>query len=178
MTRGVSYSRWCAAASAAGVGAALFAVLLHHHEIRGRSGRLEEIAAQENDLLAQIAAKSGFDRPAMEALRARVGRFRIHLGPDGSWDRAVRLMGKAWAADAGAREDREGYSVQAGTFRLQSPATNDWPQIVDAVRALGQIPGVGVIGFEMRTSGERERRSVELVEILVAVQTLRSAPAQ
>jgi hypothetical protein len=178
MIRGVSYSRWSAAVSAAGIGAALLAVLIHNHDVRSRSARLSEVAGRESDLLAQIGAKSGFDQTSMDALRAKVNRFRVRLGPEGSWDRAVRLMGKAWAAFAEPRDDREGFSVQTGTFRLESPATDDWPQIVEAVKGLEQIPGVGVIGFEMRTSGDRERRSVDLVKVLVAVQTLRSAQSQ
>jgi hypothetical protein len=58
---------------------------------------------------------------------------------------------------------------------MRSPATTDWPDIVDAVKDLEDCPGVRIIEFEMKTSGDRERRSVDLVKIVVAIQTLRSA---
>jgi hypothetical protein len=176
MIRGVAFSKWRVAAFAAGIGSASTAALLYHRDGINRSERLAEIAGQQSDLVAKIAVKSSFEQSALDALRNKVNRFRLDLGPEGSWDRAVRLLGKAWAANAGTRDEREGYSVQKGSFSLQSPATNDWPQIIEAVKSLGQIPGVCIIGFEMKTGGDRVRRSVDLVKIVVAVQTLRSTP--
>jgi hypothetical protein len=57
---------------------------------------------------------------------------------------------------------------------LKSPATTDWPQIVDAVKASESLPGVGIVGFEMKTSGDHEHRSVDFVRVVVAIQMLRS----
>jgi len=155
--------------------AALFAAVLHHSMARRRLEESSRVAGLERDLTRQVAEKSGCEQSDLDAVRARVGRFRVKLGPADTWERLVRQLGRAWAGDADSREDRDGYSVQGGTFRLQSPATADWPQIVDSVWASEQLPGVGIVGFEMKTNGNHERRSVDLVKFVVAIQMLRPA---
>jgi hypothetical protein len=175
--RGVAFKNWRATACVAAVGSALLAALIHHHVARLRSEVLAQLADRERDLTRQVAERSGFEQADLDALRARVGKFRIQLGPVDSWERLARQFGKAWMAENGTRDDRDGYSVQDGTFQLQSPATTDWPEIVSAVKAAEDLPGVRIIGFEMRTSGDHERRSVDIVKVVVAIQTLRSAAA-
>jgi len=177
MIDGVAYSKKRAAVSATGLCAAFAMAWLLHHTGGESREQLRRTADLERNMAGQIAALSDCEGQSLDALRAQVGRFRVQLGPEGAWGRVVRQFGKGWTADAGARDDRDGYSVQAGTFRLLSPATSDWPRIIEAVKASEQLPGVGIVGFEMKTSGDREHRSVSLVKVELAVQTLRSAPA-
>jgi hypothetical protein len=61
-------------------------------------------------------------------------------------------------------------------MRLKSPSPADWPAIVEAVRVSEGLPGVGVAEFDMKTSGTRERRTVDSVAILVVVQSRRADP--
>ena len=63
--------------------------------------------------------------------------------------------------------------MQFGTFRLISPVLADWPEIVETLGDSEALPGVGITGIEMRTSGGVERRSLDLVTVRVAVQMSR-----
>ena len=173
MIRAVAYSKSRAFACAAGVGALLAVCAVRHHVASLRSSWLRLTAGKEGALCAEIAGLGAYESPCLENLRRQVRGFRTNLGAPDTWERLAGLLGKAWTTEPGRREDRDGYSVSVGTVALTAPATSDWPQIVDAVRAVEQVPGVGVVGFEMRTSGDREHRVVDLVKVIVSTQTQR-----
>jgi hypothetical protein len=175
MIRGVAYSRRHAVACAISVFAVLSAAIIHHHIERERFAGLAQIDFMERDLTRQIASKSDCEQANLDALRTRAGRFRIRMGTEDCWDRLVRQFGKAWKTEVGTRDERGGYAVQVGAFQMRSPAATDWPDIVAAVKVLEDCPGVRIVEFEMTTSGDRERRSVDLVKIVVAMQMLRTA---
>jgi hypothetical protein len=177
MIVGVAYSKPRAALSAAGLAAAFAMAWLQHHITGERHERLRQTTDLERNLANKIAAMSDFEDRNRDELRAQVDKFRVQLGPEGAWNRLVRQFGKDWTVDAGPRDDMDGYSVQVGTFRLQSPVTSDWSKIVEAVKASEQLPGVGIVGFEMKTSGDREHRSVNFVRVEVAIQTVLSTSA-
>jgi hypothetical protein len=176
MIRGVAYSRpFAAAATAALIAAgAMFWIRLATH------AKLSELrlhaANSERDLATRIGALSAYESDNVDALRRQVGLFRVRLGTDGTWDRLVRRLGGGWSAESGLREDKSGYSLQPGTFRLLSHAVGEWPDIVEAVKDLEAIPGVGIAEIEMKTSGSGDRRSLDTARILVLIQASRTGP--
>ncbi len=151
--------------------------LVHHHLAAERRLWLRENADQVSEINTQVSARAAFDSASLEALRTRVRDLRGRLGAADTWDRILVQLGKEWTGDLGKREDRGGYSAQEGSLVLRSPTTSDWPDILGAVGELERIPGVGVVGFEMSTSGDRAHRSVDLVRITVALHTARPLAA-
>ncbi len=73
--------------------------------------------------------------------------------------------------EAGIKADRAGFSIQPGAFLLSAPVPSDWPAIVAVVGAAAQVPGVAVVGVEIRSGGDKERGSLDQVRIAVAVHT-------
>jgi len=178
MTRGVSYSRRWLAFSLTWVGAAC-AMALFRHQMAGESlERIRGAADREGTLSRQIAERSDSEDSNLIALRARIGRFRKQLGSADSWDLLVRQFGGSWTAEAGPRDDRADYSLQVGTFVRISPAVSDWPEIVRAVGLAEHIPGVGIAELEMRSSGNRDHRSMDLVKFVVAIRCRRPGSAR
>ncbi len=171
MIRGVVYSKRLTFFGAAAVGAACVAALMRHHLVSEKVERRVRAADIEDSLSRQIAAISDCDDAHLEELRGRVGRFRGQLGPDDAWARLVRRFGQRWTSEAGQKEERDGYSFQVGTLMLISPSVSDWPGILDSVKAAEQIPGIGIAGLEMRSSGNRELRSMGMVKIVVAIHS-------
>jgi len=173
MTRGLVFSKALASASSAAVAVACAALWLHAHLGSAISERQRLAADVGSGLAAQIAAKSDFEGARLDALRDRVRRTRLLLGAEDTWDRLVRRFGGRWTVESGPRDERSGSSVQFGTFRLISPVLADWPEIVETLGDSEALPGVGITGIEMRTSGGVERRSLDLVTVRVAVQMSR-----
>lgn len=175
MTRGIVYSKRVAAASVVAIAAACATFWLSARlksKVMERQHSTEVLVAS---LSAQIAAKSEFEDERLEMLRDRVRRIRLQLGGDDTWDRMVRKFGERWAVELGQKENKNGSSVQRGVFRLRSPKLSDWPEIIETIKDAETLPGVGIARFEMKTSGNLVRRSLDSVTILVAVQTRRNA---
>ena len=173
MIRGVKFSRRLAAVAAAAAAAA-FASAWH------REALASDIAVERRraaDLEQQFAGRMGaiemYSDEKLRALREQVGHSRVRLGEAGTWGRLVSRLGQGWASQPGPAEDRGGYSIQFGTLRLVATATADWPKIVDAVRISEATPGVRILELEMRASGDQDRRSLDLVRILLEVQSCR-----
>jgi hypothetical protein len=177
MIRGFSFRRSRAAACAAAACVLAAALALRRHT----AGELSELRsrddAREAALCSRIAGLGPCDAADLEALRARVRGMRGRLGPPDAWDRLLRLLGGGWESGTVRRDERAGYAVATGTLTLRRPSTSDWPAIVDAVRAIEEAPGAAVTGFEMRTSGDRGRRVVDVVSVGVSAET-ESPPAQ
>jgi hypothetical protein len=151
------------------------AMTWRHHGLAARiSEERSRAATVEANLNAEIAANSMYDSTSLTALRDRVGRSRIRLGDEATWGRLAGRFGEGWTVEAGAADEKGEHSIQYGTIRLQSPSVADWPKIVEAVADLEAMPGVGIAELEMTSSGGRDRRSLDLVRILVAVHTKRS----
>jgi hypothetical protein len=174
MIRGIRYRRSLAIFGAAAVIAACASYRLRITLNAQIAERRLRASAQEASISRQIAEKIMYDDGRLRELRERVSRFRVTLGGEGTWDSLVRRLGNGWSAESGPMEDRGGYSVQYGTIKLLSHTVSEWPRIVEAVRDTEAMPGVGVAELEMKASGDRERRSLDLVRILVAVQTSRA----
>lgn len=176
MIRGIEYSKPLAAACATAIIASCTMAWLRVGLNAKISEQRRRASTLESNLTGQMEAKSEYDDENLNALRERVGRLRTQLGPDGTWERVAGQFGDGWKSEPGPSDDKNGYSVRYGTFKLLSPAVTDWAKIVEAVRNSEAIPGVAIAEFEMKTSGGRDRRSLDLVRILVAVRTSRSAP--
>lgn len=174
MIRGVQYSLPFAAVGVAAL-AATGSMIWLRFDLEARiAGQRRRASIAEASLSSQIAAKSMYERECLETLHSQVSRFRERLGTDGTWERAVGQFGSGWNAELGARDDRSGYSIQYGTLRLISPTLADWPRIIGAVRDSEAIPGVGIAEIEMKASGSRGQRTLDLVRILLAIKTRRA----
>jgi hypothetical protein len=177
MIRGVTYSDRLLALCIAAVGAVCAMAWLRQHlegdwlEQRRRAADLEGVLSR------QVTAMSDCDDSHLNALRALVDRFRGQLGTEDPWGRLVLLFGKDWTAEPGPRDQGAGYLTQIGTFVMLAPSVSDWPGIVDAVRSAEQLPGVGIAGLEMRSTGDRDHRSLETVKIVVAIRSRLSGSA-
>ena len=128
-------------------------------------------AELESALGAQIAAKAEFDHARLESLKADVRRFRSHLGSKEAWQHMTDTLGKRWICEDIAREDSGGYSLQSGSLSMLSPLTADWPQIMDALKTISEMPGVSLVEIRVRSKGGREGRTLESVKIRVAVRS-------
>jgi hypothetical protein len=170
MIRGISYSKPIAAAAmgALALGGVLF--LLRTSASARLSEQRREAAEAEGKIRRQIAGLSAYESGNLEDLHRRISRFRERLGTDGTWESLVRRLGSGWVAESGARDDRKGYFLQAGTLSLVAHTVEEWPVIVDAVRVIEAVPGVAVSGFEMRASGSGERRSLDKATVQVEIQ--------
>jgi hypothetical protein len=173
MKRGFAYSRPLAVSAIA----ALAAVAASYAFQAAMSARLLDQRRRaeivEAGLSGRIAARSAYDGASLEALRTKARRFRVSLGQEGTWRGVGVLLGGDWAAVPGAKEERRGYSVQSGEFRLSSSSVGAWPAIVRAVSDLEAIPGVDVAEFEMRTTGDAASRSLEVARIVVEARERR-----
>jgi hypothetical protein len=167
--RGVTYSRGPLVLCLAAVGSACAMIWLRHNTAGDWMEQRRRSAELEGALIKRVAALSDCVVPHLNALHALVGRLRGQLGTEDLWARLVLLFGKDWSAEPGAKEQRTGYSTQTGTFVRLAPKAADWPRIVDVVRSAEQLPGVGIAWLEMRSSGDREHRSLDVVKIAVAI---------
>ena len=173
MIRGCSYRKSRAFVCAAAALAFGAACMLRRHTAGGLSARMAQNADREATLRGRMAALGPCDLKDVEELRTKVSGMRSRLGAADTWDRLIRSLGAAWEAGPLERKEKEGYAVCAGTLRLRQPSTSDWAAIIDAVRAIEAVPGASVSGFEMRTSGDRVRRAVDVVSVAVSTETER-----
>jgi hypothetical protein len=173
--RGVAFSRPLLVAALAGVGAAAAMAALHRHLVGEADERRRDGEQAQAALASAIAGMYDCGDPDLAALRARVARFRGGLGSEDSWARLARQFGARWNAEEGVSDAKAGYSIQPGVFFLASPAPSDWPTILETVGAAESQPGVEIVAIEMKSSGDKERRSLDLVKIAVAIHA-RLAP--
>jgi hypothetical protein len=182
MIRGVQYSKPLAAGGAAAVIAASMLIWQHHELSANISEQRRRAEVAESNLESEVAAKSMYESEYLDALRDQMRRSRVQLGDEGTWGRLVRRLGDRWSAEPGQTDEKGGQSTRYGTMRLLSPTVTDWEKIVEAVTNSEETPGVGIAELEMKTSGSRDHRTLDLVRILVAIQTSRtgenSSPAR
>jgi hypothetical protein len=174
MTRGITYSKPLAGAAVAALVVAGALFCMREANAANRAGLRRHAESDERALEAQVSAMSAFEDENVAALRARVGRLRLQLGPDGTWERLVSRLGAGWGSEAGTREDKAGYSIQTGTVSVLSRGVDEWPAIVEAVGQMEAMPGVGIAEFEMKTSGSGDRRTLDTARMLVVIQTTRT----
>jgi hypothetical protein len=56
-----------------------------------------------------------------------------------------------------------------GVFFLASPVPSEWPSILETVGVAESLSGVGIVALEMKSSGGKERGSLGLVKVAVAI---------
>lgn len=171
MKRGFVFSKPLLAGALVALGLASATFVLHRGLARRESARHLADEEAEAKLAAAIAGLRPFGDPDLASLRTRVTRFRNGLGAPDTWARAVRLFGSSWNAEPGSRMEKAAYSIQPGAFYLAKPSVADWPSIIDAVGSAEGLLGVEVVAVEMRSSGDRERRALDLVKVAVAVHS-------
>jgi hypothetical protein len=174
MIRGIEYSKPLAAAGFTALVAAGAMFWMRTAASRMLSEQRRHAAVAESELETRIGAMSKFESENVEALRLQVKRVRLHLAADGTWGRLVGRLGSGWVADGASMEDRNGYSIQSGAFRLRSHAVGEWPEIVEAVKDLEAMPGVGVAELEFRATGNGVHRSLDTARIVVVVQAIQA----
>jgi hypothetical protein len=173
MKEGITYSGRLASLCGVTLGAAILMAWLRQDLALRQTLKLRVAGKLEADLGRQIAANSDYEKSNLEALRTRVDRFQYFLGSENTWKEIIQQFGKSWRCEAGTKSDRDGYSVQMGTFELLSPALSDWSKTIEVIGTTESLPGVGIANFEMKTSGNSEHRSVDFVRIVVEVHSRR-----
>ena len=121
----------------------------------------------EEELARQIVTLSAFSDAELAAFRSKAKKYRSHLGPESTWNELGKKVGGAWSIESGAKVENSGSTIERGILVRSSPTVADWQDAVDTVGSLELMPGVTVLRFEMRTSGDLEHRSVDLLKIEV-----------
>jgi hypothetical protein len=168
--RGISFG-WASAALAGSAlvaaGSALGLVLHFRARVRDEEGRAET-RMRDLGALAERDAPFGDDRVA--ALREEIARFELGLGDGSALERLSGGLGPRWSLGEVQASRRGNYVLRRATCSLARPELSDWPAILGAVRSAEEIPGVRVAGIEIRSSGDNERRSLDVVRITCEVE--------
>jgi hypothetical protein len=172
---GIAYSRPRAVLAASAMAATVGLAWLHHHLADHSRQEIRQVTGLRRELEAQIAALGGCGDGDLKILREEVARFRVRLGGQETWASVVACFGPRWAAETDRLVEKEGYSAVIGIFSLRAPTTADWPKILQAIGAAERLPGVGIVGFQMKTGRGLGPRPVQVVKVEVAIQT--QAPA-
>jgi hypothetical protein len=176
MKKGVVFTGNKVAVAAASIAAAAV-VLLARGELKKKVSReAAQGQFQIQQMEDQVRAETDFDETHIVGLRQKVRRFRERLGDEGTWSRLLSGLGGGWAMEAVTRADREGYTIQYGTFRMKAPMVSDWQAILATVRFAEGLPGVGIGEFEMRAVGDGVQSSLSLVSMVVVVQSRSTKP--
>jgi hypothetical protein len=133
--------------------------------------KIRNLDDSAGDIVRQIANKPFNETSDVASLQCRVARFRSLLGPEGILETVITSVGKAWIANPGPVNHRDGFSVELSTFKKLSPTVEDWKQVIGMLGALESMPGVGIASFEMKSSGALDSRKVELLEIIVEMDS-------
>jgi hypothetical protein len=175
MIRGIAYSRSRAVASGIAVAAMVAVLALRIGTARTLRGERASGVAVDRDLASRIDALSPYDDRHLALLREKVSRFRVRLGQFGSWDRIVARMGERWSMEPGEAADRGDYSVQSGTFRMKSAFAADWPEILDVVGFVEDLPGAGIGELEIRSAEQGPKGALGVVRIVVILHSAKAA---
>ena len=174
MRKGFTCTRPVALAAALSAAAAAVSCLVGSIQSSRTLARHQHGLQEERGLNAQIAGESDYDASRLNRVRDEVRSFQVQLGPRDAWEQVARIFAARWTLEVSSRDDREGYSTQSGSFRMQSPTVADWREIVDTVAAAEKAPCAAVTDFEMKAGGDRIHPAIDLVRIGVSI---RSHPA-
>lgn len=128
-------------------------------------------AATESALAAQISAISGCKDEDLEVLRAKIGHIRLQMGDDVTWTRMESKLGAQWQRQGASWTEESGFSLRTEILERRHPDIDDWLEIVRSVKAWEAVPGVSVVAFEMRTSGGRDHRTLDLARVTLSVRS-------
>ncbi len=171
MIRGISHSRRSAAIALGGIALALVAAGAGARVRAAGRRECAEAAEAERALAARAAAGAPYAAEHLEALRVHIQDVRGRLGDADAWDQVRETLRHQWRPEGDTAAERGGFSVHAGSFRMASPATSDWPAIVSTVDALERIPGVGIGLLEVAAAGAPGPRPMDLVRVTVVIHS-------
>jgi hypothetical protein len=175
MIEGVEQSKRQATVCAFALGLTAAMVCVHREVATEWDRRLRRMDDSGTGIEKQIALRKNYEDSDLAALRARVNHFRSLSGPAGTFEFLLKTLGNDWAVESGPKVERDGFSVQLCTFWMHTPNLADWQKAIGILGILEGVPGVGIAGFKMKTSGDREHRKVEILEIIVEVRSCHPA---
>lgn len=167
--RGVQYSKGLVILCVVGLGATCGVTWLRQHYSSKWLEEKRSATSVENTLIRRITALSDFEKPRIQTLQKRLGVFMEQLGPADLSDRLVLQFGKDWETGLGHRENKARYSIQEMNLVRRSASVSDWLRILEVVKTIEHLPGARITSFEMRTSGSRQQRSVDVVKIVLVI---------
>jgi hypothetical protein len=133
--------------------------------------RTRSDVATENALATQIAAMPGSEDEDLDLLRSKIDRIRLQLGDGLTWPRMVSTLGPQWQPQTSTWTEKSGASLRTEILERRNPELEDWPEIVSSVNALESFPGVSISDFEMRTSGSRENRTLDVTRVTLSIRS-------
>ncbi len=171
MIKSATYSKRMAAVCLVGLGAAASISCLSRHITSTRNHQLRSLLVSEGELSRQIAALSEFGDANLASLRSTVVRLRLPVGAKDQSETLVKGFGDSWTHESGGAETKDGISLKTDIFKKLSPEPSDWWKTVETLRSLEEVPGITIVSFEMRTSGDRNHRSVDILRVMVESRT-------
>ncbi|HZZ19811.1 MAG TPA: hypothetical protein VFE25_10600 [Opitutaceae bacterium] len=164
MKKGFRHTRRFAVVAVLSVGL-LMVVALARSASRSRNGtRLRADREIERAGFARLNALAGFDDSRVDFVRAKVSRFHLRLGGQGTREAALKNLGLRWTRQSQSTSDHGTYTTSSERFAMTSPTSDDWPGIVAIVDALEKLPGAGVRELELKSvNGDLDQASMVLV---------------
>jgi hypothetical protein len=139
-----------------------------------RTAWLKVTSSSTDALSQQINSLAEFCDANLFALRFRAKTYQSHLGPESTWSELEDRYGKSWSIESGAKHENSESTIQAGILTKISPTVADWQTAVDTLGSLEILPGISVSRFEMRTSGDLEHPSVDIIRIVIEINLHRA----
>ena len=112
---------------------------------------------------AAVGELMQYDEASVESARTRVNAWKERLLAREDWQKRITDAAGDWVYQPGSSRQLNGFLERRGTFRLLSSSIADWPKVVKAVEELEAHPSIAISRVEMRTTGDKARRSFDLV---------------
>jgi len=175
MVKGVSYSKPWALAALVGILAAASTGVWRAAVGADVARETEAENRRRRERLQAIAHLAPFDDGQLALARRRAHEHPARFAVDGDWDRWAAALGGDWQISPREIIAHPTYTVSKATARLIAPSVADWSRIVAAVGEIERRPGFGVLEIELASSGDRRRRAMETVRLVVAMGAARPA---
>jgi hypothetical protein len=174
MRKKYTCSRRISAVFALAICAVAFVLLVRRSLALDRIAWLAAANSSSDALTRQVTALSDFGDADLVALRSKSNAYQSRLGSEGIWSELEKNYGGSWSIESGAKHENGGSLNQTGILTKISPTVGDWQTAVDTLGTLEHLPGVAIARFEMKTSGDLEHRSVDMLKIVIAINAHRT----
>jgi len=175
MVKGVAYSKPWALAALVGILVAASAGVWRAAVRTDVTRETDAENRRRRERLQTIAHLAPFDDGQLALARRRAREHPARFAVDADWDRWVAGLGGDWQISPREIVIHPSYTVSKATARLIAPSVGDWSRIVAAVGEIERRPGFGVVEIELASSGDRRRRTMETVRLVVAMAAPRPA---
>lgn len=171
MIRGVKLTYPPAIAAGAGVILAIAAIVWKTTSIDSLQQNIRYEAAQLQANRKMADDLSAFSDERITAARKAADEFRGRIVTDAAWDKFVKdVAGEEWSPRSDLIADGKGkledYLLKRVTFTLLSNSISDWSKVMRFLEAVEQRRAdFGVSRVDIRTSGDREARKFESVQV-------------